>query len=76
MSKRILTIGLIFSFFINSIMTPSNTVTSHAKKLKQKPYGVFLNLNKRNIKKLYSYKTVVIDAQFFSKKRDPQAEKT
>lgn len=49
-------------------MTPSNTVTSHAKKLKQKPYGVFLNLNKRNIKKLYSYKTVVIDAQFFSKK--------
>lgn len=68
MSKRILTIGLIFSFFINSIMTPSNTVTSHAKKLKQKPYGVFLNLNKRNIKKLYSYKTVVIDARFFSKK--------
>lgn len=49
-------------------MIPSNTVTSHAKKLKQKPYGVFLNLNKRNIKKLYSYKTVVIDAQFFSKK--------
>lgn len=68
MSKRILTIGLIFSFFISAIMSPSNPVTSHAKKLKQKPYGVFLNLNKRNIKKLYRYKTVVIDAQFFSKK--------
>lgn len=49
-------------------MSPSNPVTSHAKKLKQKPYGVFLNLNKRNIKKLYKYKTVVIDAQFFTKK--------
>lgn len=68
MSKRILTLGLIFSFFISAIMSPSNTVTSHAKKLKQKPYGVFLNLNKRNIKKLYRYKAVVIDAQFFSKK--------
>lgn len=68
MSKRILTVGLIFSIFISSITIPSNAVTSHAKKLKQKPYGVFLNLNKRNIKKLYSYKTVVIDAQFFSKK--------
>lgn len=67
MSKRILTLGLIFSFFISAIMSPSNTVTSHAKKLKQKPYGVFLNLNKRNIKKLYRYKAVVIDAQFFSK---------
>lgn len=76
MSKRILTIGLIFSFFISAIMSPSNTVTSHAKKLKQKPYGVFLNLNKRNIKKLYRYKAVVIDAQFFFKRRNPQAEKT
>ena len=69
MSKRILTVGLIFSIFISSITIPSNTVTSHAKKLKQKPYGVFLNLNKRNIKKLYRYKAVVIDAQFFQKKK-------
>lgn len=68
MSKRILTVGLIFSIFISSITIPSNAVTSHAKKLKQKPYGVFLNLNKRNIQKLYRYKAVVIDAQFFSKK--------
>lgn len=68
MSKRILTVGLIFSIFISSITIHSNAVTSHAKKLKQKPYGVFLNLNKRNIQKLYRYKAVVIDAQFFSKK--------
>ena len=49
MSKRILTIGLIFSFFINSIMTPSNTVTSHAKKLKQKPYGVFKFVDRKSV---------------------------
>lgn len=67
MNKRILTIGLVFSFVISSIISSSNAVISHAKKLKQKPYGVFLNLNKRNIKKLYRYKAVVIDAQFFSK---------
>lgn len=67
MNKRILTIGLIFSFIISSIISPSNAVISHAKKVNRKPYGVFLNLNKRNVKKLYRYKTVVIDAQFFSK---------
>ena len=68
MSKRILTVGLIFSIFISPITLPSHPATSHAKKSKQKPYGVFLNLNKRNIQKLYRYKAVVIDAQFFSKK--------
>ena len=67
MNKRILTIGLVFSFVISSIISSSNAVISHAKKVNRKPYGVFLNLNKRNVKKLYRYKTVVIDAQFFSK---------
>ena len=68
MNKRTLIIGLLFSFVISSIINPTNTIISHSKKTKQKPYGVFLNLNKRNIKKLYRYKTIVIDAQFFSKK--------
>lgn len=38
------------------------------KKENAKDYGVFLSLDSSKIKKLYGYKTVVIDAEYFSAK--------
>ena len=35
---------------------------------KQKDYGVFLSLDSSDLKKISEYKTVIIDAQYFSKK--------
>ena len=35
---------------------------------KQKDYGVFLSLDSSDVKKISEYKTVIIDAQYFSKK--------
>jgi len=68
MNKRVISICLILLFIIGNIYFPSDAYYPRAKKISKQQYGVFLNLNKQNIKKLYKYKTVVIDAQFFTKK--------
>ena len=34
----------------------------------QKSYGVFLNADASDLKKISAYQTIVIDAQYFSKK--------
>lgn len=48
-------------------VTARNKQHSNINK-KKKEYGVFLSIDASEMKKLYDYKEVVIDAQYFSKR--------
>lgn len=64
--KKILILTWVFSLFLGILAGPCAV---DAKKQKEKKeYGVFLSIDSSQIKKLYGYRLVVIDAQYFSAK--------
>ena len=64
--KKILILTWMFSLFLGILAGPCAVDAKNQKEKKE--YGVFLSIDSSQIKKLYGYKLVVIDAQYFSAK--------
>lgn len=62
----------IFKYFLCVMILIFISISSICKisgnEKKQKDYGVFISLDDSDVKKISAYKTVIIDAQYFSKK--------
>ena len=62
----------IFKYFLCVMFLIFISISSICKisgnEKKQEDYGVFLSLDSSDLKKISEYKTVIIDAQYFSKK--------
>ena len=64
--KKILILTWMFSLFLGILAGPCAIDAKNQKE--KKDYGVFLSIDSSQIKKLYGYRLVVIDAQYFSAK--------
>lgn len=64
--KKILILTWMFSLFLGILAGPCAVDAKNQKEKKE--YGVFLSIDSSQIKKLYGYRLVVIDAQYFSAK--------
>ena len=64
--KKILILTWVFSLFLGILAGPCAVDAKNQKEKKE--YGVFLSIDSSQIKKLYGYRLVVIDAQYFSAK--------
>lgn len=64
--KKILILTWMFSLFLGILAGPCAVDAKNPKEKKE--YGVFLSIDSSQIKKLYGYRLVVIDAQYFSAK--------
>ena len=64
--KKILILTWMFSLFLGVLAGPCAVDAKNQKEKKE--YGVFLSIDSSQIKKLYGYRLVVIDAQYFSAK--------
>ncbi|MCR4955068.1 MAG: endo alpha-1,4 polygalactosaminidase [Lachnospiraceae bacterium] len=61
--KYLIGIGIL----VFAMMVAAGFYKGESLAAKKKPYGVFLGIDQSSIKKLYNYKRVVIDAEYFSK---------
>ena len=64
--KKILILTWMFSLFLGILAGPCAVDAKNQKEKKE--YGVFLSIDSSQIKKLYGYRLVVIDAQYFLQK--------
>ena len=64
--KKIMILTWMFSLFLGILAGPCAIDAKNQKE--KKDYGVFLSIDSSQIKKLYGYRLVVIDAQYFSAK--------
>lgn len=64
--KKILILTWMLSLFLGILAGPCAVDAKNQKEKKE--YGVFLSIDSSQIKKLYGYRLVVIDAQYFSAK--------
>ena len=64
--KKIMILTWMFSLFLGILAGPCAVDAKNQKEKKE--YGVFLSIDSSQIKKLYGYRLVVIDAQYFSAK--------
>ena len=64
--KKILILTWMFSLFLGILAGPCAVDAKNQKEKKE--YGVFLSIDSSQIKKLYGYRLMVIDAQYFSAK--------